>query len=115
MTRLGRMIRRAGLATHVPADGSVRSGAVELFLAGARRTADPGAEFAVHAWQDVDGKEPSDYAASDPVNQAYLAYYREMGLDDEQARRFYAMTNSVPHDGALWLSEAELAAYAKLD
>ena len=31
---VGRMIRAAGLVTHVPAIGSVRSGAVELFLAG---------------------------------------------------------------------------------
>jgi hypothetical protein len=113
--RLGRMIRRAGIATHVPENGSVRSGAVELFLAGARRTAEPGAEFAVHAWLDADGKEPGDFAASDPVNQGYLAYYREMGMSAEQAQRFYAMTNSVPHDDARWLSEAEFAQYASLN
>lgn len=34
--RLARMIRNAGISTHVPAGGSVRSGAVELFLAGVR-------------------------------------------------------------------------------
>ncbi|KPF62356.1 hypothetical protein IP79_12700, partial [Porphyrobacter sp. AAP60] len=39
--QLGRAIRAAGLATHVPEGGSARSGAVELFLAGARRTMDP--------------------------------------------------------------------------
>ena len=113
--RLGRMIRRAGLDTHVPARGSVRSGAVELFLAGKRRSAEPGAEFAVHSWQDVDGREADDVAAEDPVNLAYLAYYREMGLSEAQARRFYAMTNSVPHKGARWLSPAEFAAYAPLN
>ncbi len=32
---LGRMIRQAGITTHVPKGGSVRSGAVELFIAGA--------------------------------------------------------------------------------
>ena len=113
--RLGRMIHRAGLSTHVPAGGSVRSGAVELFLAGARRSADPAAEFAVHAWQDSDGLEPSDFPAGDPVNQAYLAYYREMGLSDAQARAFYAMTNAVPHEEARWMNVAEFAAYAPLD
>ena len=30
-------------------------------------------------------------------------------------RAFYAMTNSAPHDGALWLSESEFAAYAGLN
>ena len=113
--RLGRMIRRAGLDTHVPANGSVRSGAVELFLAGKRRTAEPGAEFAVHSWQDIDGREADDVAAEDPINLAYLAYYREMGLSDGQARRFYAMTNSVPHEAALWLSPTEFAGYAPLN
>ena len=113
--RLGRMIRRAGLETHVPAGGSVRSGAVELFLAGKRRSAEPGAEFAVHSWRDAEGREADDVADEDPVNRAYLAYYREMGLSETQARAFYAMTNSAPHDGALWLTEREFASYAPLD
>ncbi|MDP3674123.1 MAG: alpha/beta hydrolase [Novosphingobium sp.] len=113
--RLGRMIRRAGLDTYVPGGGSVRSGAVELFLAGRHRRAEGGAQFAVHSWQDSDGFEPSDVAENDPVNLAYLAYYREMGLSDQQARAFYAMTNAVPHDEALWLSKDEFAAYARLD
>ena len=113
--RLGRMIRRAGLDTYVPEGGSVRSGAVELFLAGKRRHAESGAQFAVHSWQDSDGFEPRDVADNDPVNLAYLAYYREMGLSDGQAKAFYAMTNAVPHDEARWLSKDEFARYAPLD
>ena len=113
--RLGRMIRRAGLDTYVPEGGSVRSGAVELFLAGKHRSAASGAQFAVHSWQDSDGFEPRDVADNDPVNLAYLAYYREMGLSDQQAKAFYAMTNAVPHDEALWLSVSEFARYAALD
>ena len=113
--RLGRMIRRAGLDTYVPEGGSVRSGAVELFLAGKHRRADGGAQFAVHSWQDSDGFEPRDVAENDPVNLAYLAYYREMGLSEGQARAFYAMTNAVPHDEARWLSKDEFAQYAQLN
>ena len=113
--RLGRMIRHAGLDTYVPEGGSVRSGAVELFLAGKHRRAENGAQFAVHSWQDSDGFEPSDVADNDPVNLAYLAYYREMGLSDQQARAFYAMTNAVPHEEALWLCVSEFARYAALD
>lgn len=105
---LGRMIRRAGLATHVPPDGSVRSGAVELFLAGATRQIDDGAEFAVHAWEDEDGHEATDFAADAPQNRKYLAYYREMGMDDGHAAAFYEMTNSVPFDRARWLSAEEM-------
>jgi hypothetical protein len=107
--RLGRAIRAAGLATHVPAGGSARSGAVELFLAGTRRTVDPGALFAVHSWRDELGREPADFAPEAPENRFYLDYYTEMGMSDADARAFYAMTNSVPHAGALWLEGAEMA------
>ena len=107
--RLGRAIRAAGLATHVPAGGSARSGAVELFLAGTRRTVDPGALFAVHSWRDELGREPADFAADAPENRIYLDYYTEMGMSDAESRAFYAMTNSVPHAGALWLEGAEMA------
>ena len=113
--RLGRMIRAAGLVTYVPPGGSVRSGGVELFLAGARRMAAPQAEFAVHAWMDDTGREATDYAAAAPENAKYLAYYQAMGLSAAEARAFYAMTNSVPHAGALWLSGREMAQWVKLD
>lgn len=113
--RLGRMIRAHGIATHVPDHGSVRSGAVELFLAGASRSAAPDAEFAVHSWLDEDGHQPGDFAASDPVNRSYVAYYREMGLAPDKAAQFYALTNSVPNDRVLVLHPVDVARYAALN
>ena len=113
--QVGRMIRAHAIATHVPSDGSVRSGAVELFLAGSRRIADPGAEFAVHSWQDEDGKAPSDYPASAPENRRYLDYYRMMGMSPIEAEAFYAMTNSVPFETARWFGVAELSRWVVLD
>lgn len=105
---LGRMIRAAGIAAHVPAGGSVRSGAVELLLAGASLTIDDGARFAVHAWLDEYGRGASDYAADSPEHRKYFAYYREMGMDARQAASFYAMTNSTPFERPRWLSGAEM-------
>jgi hypothetical protein len=113
--QLGRMIRARGIATHVPDGGSVRSGAVELFLAGAQRIAEPGAEFAVHSWMDEDGNEPDDYAATAPENRAYLDYYKAMGMSGEEAAAFYAMTNSVPFAQARWLTAAEMGQWVRLD
>lgn len=106
---LGRMIRARGIATHVPEMGSVRSGAVELFLAGARRTIDEGAEFAVHAWRDSEGREPGDYPSDSPYNRAYVEYYAEMGLSRPQ--EFYDMTNAVPNDAARWLTAQDMRAW----
>jgi hypothetical protein len=112
---LARMVRRAGIATHVPDGGSVRSGGVELFLAGAKRSAAPTAQFAVHSWMDENGLEAGDYAADDPAHRDYIDFYREMGMAEPQARAFYAMTNSAPHDEALYLSGRDLARYVALN
>ncbi len=110
---VGRLIREAGIATHVPAGGSVRSGAVELFLAGVTRTMDDAAEFAVHSWRDAYGREPQDFAEDAPENRLYLDYYVEMGMSEERARNFYEMTNSVPHNSALWLNGDEMRGWVK--
>lgn len=113
--KLGRMIRARGLTTYVPAGGSVRSGGVELFLAGKVRIAEPGAEFAVHAWADEDGREATDYPADAPENRAYVDYSVEMGMPAAQARSFYAMTNSVPNGDAKWLTGADMGRWVVLD
>ena len=105
---LGRMIRAAGIETLVPAGGSVRSGGVELFLAGAKRHAEPGAEFAVHSWEDELGRQAGDYTADAQIHAEYVAYYTEMGLSPEKARAFYDMTNSVPHESARWLTAQDM-------
>ena len=111
---LGRMIRAHGIATHVPAGGSVRSGGVELFVAGVAHTADPGAEFAVHAWEDEDGRGPRDYPMSAPENRAYLDYYRDMGLSPTEAAAFYAMTNAAPFEAARFMSTAQMGQWLRL-
>ena len=109
--RLARMIRRAGISTNVPAHGSVRSGAVELFLAGITRTAHPDAEFVVHSWMDETGRQAGDYPASDPVHAEYLDYYAEMGVPMPTAKAFYALTNSVPFSEQLRLSRGDMARF----
>ncbi|GGN57479.1 hypothetical protein GCM10011349_36060 [Novosphingobium indicum] len=113
--RLGRMIRERGIAMHVPDGGSVRSGGVELFLAGARRYADPGAEFAVHSWQDNTGLEPDDYSKNAPENRRYLEYYQTMGMSPIEAEAFYAMTNSVPFESAKWFGTGVMGLWVNLD
>jgi hypothetical protein len=112
---LARAIRRAGLETIVPSGGSVRSGAVELWLAGTVRRAAPDAEFGVHSWADETGREANDYPADDPVHAEYLGYYREMGMDDAKARAFYALTNATPFDDVRYLTRADMARFVTLN
>ncbi|WP_324826539.1 alpha/beta hydrolase [Qipengyuania zhejiangensis] len=110
--KLGRMIRAAGLVTHVPRRGSVRSGAVELFFAGIQRDIVEGAEFAVHSWRDEFGREADDFSAESQENRKYLDYYREMGMSEREAHDFYDFTNSVPHSEALWLDAGDMRRWA---
>lgn len=112
---LARAIRRAGLETIVPSGGSVRSGAVELWLAGAVRRAAPDAEFGVHSWADEYGREANDYPVDDPVHAEYLSYYREMGMDDAKARAFYALTNATPFDDVRYLTRDDMARFVTLN
>ena len=112
---LARAIRRAGMETVVPSGGSVRSGAVELWLAGVRRSAAPDAEFGVHSWADETGREANDYPASDPVHAEYLSYYREMGMGDAKARAFYALTNSTPFDEVRYLTREDMARFVAVN
>lgn len=105
---VGRLIRAHGIATHVPPKGSVRSGGVELFLAGQTRLIDDGAEFAVHSWRDSKGREPKDFSADAPENRSYTDYYQEMGMSASEAAAFYNMTNSVPNSSAKWLTAQEM-------
>lgn len=87
-----RKIRDAGLATHVPASGLIASGGVDFFLAGAIRTIDSnycGVE--VHTWGGG-GFLGSDLPRTHPAHEPYLAYYRELGINED----FYWFTLDAP-------------------
>ena len=113
--QLGRLIREHGLVTEVPSGGSVRSGGLELFLAGTTRRAAPDAEFGVHAWKDETGHQPGDFPADAPANKTYLDYYRDMGLTPQDATGLYALTNSVPNEKMLWLHTADLKRFVSVE
>jgi hypothetical protein len=112
---LARMVRKAGIDTVLPADGSIRSGAVELFLAGKNRRAAAGAEIGVHSWIDEEGRQASDFPPSDPVHAAYIRYYMDIGMDPAKARDFYDFTNrAAPPTGVHYMTRAEVARFGLL-
>lgn len=102
-----RLVREAGLATHVPADGEIASGGVDFFLAGATRSFDDGARFGVHSWagDDIEG---ADLPEDDPEHDLYLDYYAEMGVDAD----FYWFTlEAAPAADIHWMTSDELDTY----
>lgn len=109
--QVARMIRKAGISTHVPSGGSVRSGGVELFMAGLRHTYDAGAEFGVHSWADDEGHQARDFPKNDPVRADYIRYYQDVGLPADKANAFYAFTNATPFEQIHYMTEGELVRF----
>lgn len=112
--RLGRIIRRNGIRTTVPANGSVRSGAIELFLAGAERSAPDSARFVIHAWQSEGGAVRDFRAFSSSMSDTYTRYYRDMGMTEQAAQSFYRQTMAVPSGRGLSLKASELARFVPI-
>ncbi|MCP4758402.1 MAG: alpha/beta hydrolase fold domain-containing protein [Planctomycetes bacterium] len=108
--RACRLIRHHGLATHVPRDGEIASGGVDMFCAGVERTAEPGAMIGVHSWGGVGESgvaTPKDHEA----HEMYLEYGREMGLPDA----FYWFTIEAAGPGDIhWMTPKELDRYGVL-
>lgn len=106
----GRLVRNAGLSTHVPADGEIYSGGVDLFAAGVQRTVESGAILGVHAWCcGPNGESAHELGQDDPVHATQLAYFSEM-LGDTAGPSFYFFTlESAPFDGMHTMTDEELA------
>lgn len=105
-------IREAGLNTHVPADGEIYSGGVDLFAGGVERTAEPGATIGVHAWCcGPDGESAHLIPVDDPAHDHQTTLFRSL-LGDEQGDRFYFFTlQAAPFDGIEVMTPLEWDAF----
>lgn len=109
--KLARMVRDAGLRTVVPSDGMVASGGTDLFLAGTKRRAAPGACIGVHSWATggITGvQQATDFPRDDPEHQKYLSYYAEMGIP---AAFYWYTLEAAPAESIHWMTAAEVNEY----
>ena len=107
---LGRMLRRAGITTYLPSQGSVESGGTDLFLAGARRIVERGASLGVHSWSMglIFGRSGASFPRGHPEHEKYLEYYRDMGIPED----FYWFTLEAASPGGMhWMTEEEMERY----
>lgn len=105
--RMGYFLRARGLNTHLTAQSEIYSGAVDLFLAGNRRTMVPGAVIGVHSWADGFG-EGADYPRDAAEHRANAQYARDMLGSDA----FYWFTlQAAPSDGIHVMTRAEIARF----
>ncbi len=110
MIPLAYRVRELGLNTHLTASSKIYSGAVDLFLAGTKRTMEEGAVIGVHSWSDGD-RDAADYPRDAPEHEQNRKYIEDMlGSDD-----FYWFTiYAAPADGIHEMSAEEIARYGLL-
>jgi len=104
-----RLVRKAGLNTHVPADGMIASGGTDFFCAGVVRTIEVGAEIGVHSWAGDGVTNANTLSKDHPEHQKYLDYYNEMNIPQD----FYWFTiQAAPAESIHNMTRAELVKYA---
>ncbi|WP_425085627.1 alpha/beta hydrolase [Ruegeria profundi] len=102
-----REVRNRGFDTIVPSDGMVASGGTDLFLAGNRRTLQPGACVGVHSWGGG-GIIATELPEDDPEHDRYLDYYDDIGVSED----FYWYTLEVASEDEMhWMTAAEANSY----
>ncbi|ARP38465.1 hypothetical protein [Vibrio syngnathi] len=107
--QLAYKVRAKKLDTYISSIGHVASGGTDLFVAGVKRTVEPGARLGVHSWA-----EGSLQGASLPVGHSqhkpYIDYYKKMGLPDPSG--FYWFTlKAAPANGMHYMTPAEVSKY----
>lgn len=109
--QVGRKLFQLGLKTHVDDNGSIASGAVDLFLAGSQRTLGTNARVGVHSWSDG-SRDATDFPRNSSEHLLYINYYKAIGFSDQLAEDFYFFTiNAAPADDIHWMTSAEIQTY----
>jgi len=89
----------------------IESGAVDLFLAGVRRSVANGATVGVHSWADGFG-EGSSYPRDAPEHRALAQYTRDMLGSDA----FYWFSlNAAPSDQIYRMNRREMQKYGVIN
>ena len=101
-----RMVRTAGLDTHIPANGWVASGGVDFFVAGVKRSIEQGAQVGVHSWGNHT-EQGADVPRNHPAHQPYIQYYQDMALTNPAGFYFFTL-QAAPANNIHIMSRAEI-------
>jgi len=105
------ILRSRGINTHLTSASVIESGAVDFFLAGNRRTREPGSLIGVHAWSEGN-KSATDYPVGHSVHQLYIDFYIFCGFTVEEAEEFYYFTiNAASSKDLHYMTDEEIVHY----
>lgn len=112
--RIAREIRKRGLNTHLEGDSFIASGAVDLFLAGVKRTMECGALIGVHSWGltgDRTRRVSPETMGVDRRQKFHEDFLRDMGIDPA----FYVFTREAARpDDLYFMTPEEIARFGLL-
>ncbi len=112
---VGRKIHDQEITIHLPSEAIIASGAVDLFLSGTNRSREAGSQIGVHAWEDGNGNQATDYPEGHEEHQGAIDYYIDIGFSNENAEDFYYFTiNSAAADDIHWMTNEEIEQYQLL-
>jgi len=106
---MAREVFKEGIHFHLEDYSEIASGAVDLYLAGTKRTREPGSRIGVHSWADGNNNEASDYPKGHEEHQPYIDYFMSIGMSQQEAEDFYYFTvDAAPADDMHWMTEEEI-------
>jgi len=110
----GRLIRKAGLTTHIGKDSTIASGGVDMFCSGLKRTMEDGAKVGVHSWSDEEGTEAGNLPEDSPLHKDQIDYFTEM-LGSPVGKEFYFYTIHAAPAGKIYqMNRAEMESFQML-
>lgn len=109
--KVGKKLFQLGLNTHVDDNGFIASGAVDLFLAGSKRTLGANTRVGVHSWSDG-SNEATDFPRNSSEHLLFIDYYKAIGIEAQLAEDFYFFTiNAATADNIHWMTAMEVDTY----
>ncbi len=107
---IARLIRKRGLTIHLQKNSYIASGAVDLFISGAKRTMECGAQIGVHSWRTAPGIN-ADSLGRDPLRTNHERFLRDMGIDPA----FYQFTqDAAPPNDIYVMTQDEIRQFGLL-
>lgn len=108
---VSKKIYNHGINTALKKTSEIASGAVDMFLAGNKRTLEKGAKVGVHSWRGL-FKSATDFPEEHENHKLYIDYYQYIGMDNELSHSFYFFTiHSAPAKSIHWMTQEELMNY----
>lgn len=101
-------LKQLNINTHLSENAQIESGAVDFYLAGSKRTREPGSKIGVHAWSDG-SSSATDFPIEHNEHQIYIDFYKNIGRTQQEAESLYFfIINAAAPEDIYWMSESDI-------